>query len=200
MRKRHCFLALALGLSLGLQSVSASDPARSPFVTGAGIGGGAFSGGFLRHLERDGAYPLTPATFLFLEIYPLEFLGIRSELDGASVINSRSSPIEGTLFYQGVGPVVRFSGRLLGFAAYSVFGFQYATMQLTWYSSGYWQAGLRIQAPLSARVEGISVGLDLAYRRGMLPSQLLPEMYNLEYPVVSETFLICLALMVAMGP
>ena len=139
------------------------------------LGMGFYLGSFRAHLSTDGAYTLTPTLDLYLAPYICRHFGFQVYLGGGTVIHPQSEPIEGVIFYYGIGPFFiwdwgRFHIKIFGEA-----GYQNPNMSLQWYGSGFFEIGGSAGWALTDRS---GIRLSLKYKRQFLRSLIIYEQYD----------------------
>jgi len=169
-------LILAFGQKVTAEETSASK--LPPAVLSLEIGAGSWLGDFRSHLDRDGAYTMTPALDFTLRIPLDKTWGIEGLLGSACVVHPQSEPVEGTFFYQGLGLFLAFPCEAWSFRVGAGAGFEHATLLLGTYSSGYAEASAGCAYRINQR---LSWNASLRFRAGFLPSLTIPRVYGLDH-------------------
>ncbi|HPS59500.1 MAG TPA: hypothetical protein PK514_15475 [Spirochaetota bacterium] len=190
MKIKLFILLLAMILPADLFSM-AQEPDTLPRVPSFSFsietGLAVFTGKFRDHLEHDGADEQSPSLDMSFSIFIFNNCGLQGVFANQSVIHPQSKPIEGTihleileLFYQ------REFGRHL-LKCYAGIGFQHTTMLLQYYSSGLIEFGGTYGWEfLNER----SLIVSVKYRKGILPSKEIDDVYGLSSPDTIESITI----------
>jgi hypothetical protein len=139
------------------------------------LGGGAWLGDFREHLDRDGAYLLTPALDFTARFPMTGLIGVEALVGSDCVIHRYSEPIDGSFLYQEAGlyagiPIGRAYAWIAGEA-----GFEHGTLRVTEYSSGVAGAALGVSIPAGGRLSWVAT---LRFRRGFLQAVTVPAAYG----------------------
>lgn len=158
---------------------AAQDSARAAERRGASLsielGGGAWLADFREHLDRDGAYPATPALDFVARLPVTDHFGIEALVGSACVIHRYSEPIDGSFFYQQAGLYAGLAaGRWQAWAAGEV-GFEHGTLLVAQYSSGVAGAAAGVLAPIDDRLSWVAT---IRFRRGFLQAVTIPAFYG----------------------
>ncbi len=184
MTPKNLFFLIVVLVGCGLGLSATEDKPQESTITSSNnldlsihVGASFFTGPFRDHLQRDGAYLVGPFTELDLSLPIVAGLGLRATLASGAVIHPRSTPIEGTFLYQGIGPVYKFDFRAWGIGLNASIGIQHTTLLVNYYAAGYLEGGLNGWIRLNKE---LSLILVLSYRHGILPSLLIANQYGLD--------------------
>jgi hypothetical protein len=186
MRVVFCGLIAAAFAALAAQPASALPAGSAPGpVDGTALparaelsvelGGGAWLGDFREHLDREGAYLLTPALDFSVRIPFGARFGFEALVGSDCVIHRYSQPIDGSFLYQEAGLYAAFPiGRACAWIAAEA-GFEHGTLLVTQYSSGVAGAAFGVSIPAGGRLSWVAT---LRFRRGFLQAVTIPDYYG----------------------
>jgi hypothetical protein len=147
-------------------------------------GGGVWLADFREHLDRDGAYPCTPALDFSAFIPIGGHFGIEALIGSACVIHRYSKPIDGSFVYQQAGLYTGLSlGPCYAWVAAEA-GFEHGTLLVAQYSSGVAGAALGVRVPMGER---LSWTATIRFRRGFLQAVTIPAFYGtdlIDHPTI----------------
>ncbi|MBI9099807.1 MAG: hypothetical protein JEY91_15110 [Spirochaetaceae bacterium] len=171
--KLKCILSLIF--SILLFSPLFSEDEKPIMEATIGLGYGFYVGSFLDHLNKDGAYTSTPTLDSYFASYITPFLGFQFQIGCGSVIHPLSEPMEGVILYMGLGPFINLNLKKVYIKTWVDAGFQFPTMSLQWYGSGFLEIGSGFGLNLN---KSNSLVLSLKYRTQFLRSIIISKMYD----------------------
>ena len=110
---------------------------------------GIYLGLFREHLQKDGAYIVTPTFDLYLSLYIIKYFGFQAMISSGCVIHPKSTPIEGTILYMAIECFGIYEWKYIFLKAFAGVGYEHPTWLMQQYASGFFEGGATIGAKIN---------------------------------------------------